>query len=603
MSGKRKPGARELGALVWPHLRVERGTLAGGTLLGLLAAALQVAQPWPLKWALDHLTGAHHGGRLPTWLDRVPAAGLWTLAGAYLAISLAAAWAAYGHAMSVNGLVNRGVYRLRTALFGTVLRQPLVFHESREVGELVTRVIYDTARLRRGLAGLALGILQPAVTFALLFAVLLRVNLPLGALFCSGGLLALAVMRIRGRRIARAARKQRKREGQLASLVADELSAIREVQTFGVRGSASMQRFARRNQKSLRKEEGVRRLALGLTLRTEALVVVTTAVAIWAGASAVRAGTLTPGDLMLFFSYALLLHRPLTAFSTQVARMGRTWACAERLQKIARLADAAGDRPGAVPAPPLAGALAFEDVSYKAPRRLRGGRKWMLDGVSFELPAGRRVAVVGASGAGKSTLLRMVLGLVEPDRGAVRLDGHDLRGLQAESVRRQVSVVFQESVFTRRSVRENLVLGLEPVSDEAVAAAVAAARLDAWVARLPEGYDTGIAKAGSLFSGGERQRLAVARAILRDGRVWLLDEPITGLDPDAARDLTEVLLGITRGRTTLWVTHDPALAARLDGVIELADGAVAFAGTPAEHEAWTAAGRPAAPGKEAACRP
>jgi ABC-type multidrug transport system fused ATPase/permease subunit len=241
-------------------------------------------------------------------------------------------------------------------------------------------------------------------------------------------------------------------------------------------------------------------------------------------------------------------------------------------------------------------------VSYKAARRLRGGRKWMLHDVGFELPAGRRVAVVGPSGAGKSTLLRMVLGLVEPESGAVRLDGRDLRELQLESVRRQMSVVFQESVFTRRSVRENLTLGLDPPSPEQVHAAVAAARLGDWIERLPDGYDTEIAKAGHLFSGGERQRLALARAILRDGRIWLLDEPITGLDPDAARKLTESLLEITRGRTTLWITHDPALVGRLDAVLELVDGTMAFAGTPAQHEQWTAAGRPVRTGGDGPCR-
>jgi ABC-type multidrug transport system fused ATPase/permease subunit len=224
-------------------------------------------------------------------------------------------------------------------------------------------------------------------------------------------------------------------------------------------------------------------------------------------------------------------------------------------------------------------------VTVKARRRVRAARKLTLDQVSCVIPAGKRTAVVGGNGAGKSTLLRLMLRLVDPDRGQVSLDDHDIRDWTLESLRGQMSVVFQDTVLAGLSVRDNIALGLHEVSDDAIRSAATAARVHAFIERLPVGYDTPVRRGGDLFSGGERQRLAIARALLRNGSVWLLDEPTSALDHDAADDLTDVLFDATAGRTTLWVTHDPALVRRTDWVLLLDRGVLQFAGPPDEYAA------------------
>ncbi len=151
-----------------------------------------------------------------------------------------------------------------------------------------------------------------------------------------------------------------------------------------------------------------------------------------------------------------------------------------------------------------------------------------------------------------------------------------------------MSVVFQDSALAGPTLREALACGVTAADDGAIAAAAEAARADALIARLPKGLDTPIRRRGNLFSGGERQRLAIARALLRDGAVWLLDEPTTGLDLATARDLTGLLLDVTRGRTTLWVTHDPALVLQLDYVVALEQGRAVFSGAPDEYLDWCA---------------
>jgi ATP-binding cassette subfamily B protein len=200
------------------------------------------------------------------------------------------------------------------------------------------------------------------------------------------------------------------------------------------------------------------------------------------------------------------------------------------------------------------------------------------------------VAILGANGAGKSTLLRLMLRFVDPDKGRVILDGRDLRDYTVESVRRQISVVFQESVFFGLSVGENIALGGDaqgPVLED-VRRAAERARIDRFIERLPEGYETPIRRGGELFSGGERQRIAIARALYRDGRLWLLDEPTRGVDPAAAADVVQILLRATEGRTVLWVTHDPAVLPLLDRVVVLKQGELQFTGTPVEYGEWLA---------------
>jgi ATP-binding cassette subfamily B protein len=193
--------------------------------------------------------------------------------------------------------------------------------------------------------------------------------------------------------------------------------------------------------------------------------------------------------------------------------------------------------------------------------------------------------VLGSNGAGKSSLLRLVLRLADPESGKLRLDGHDLRDCTLDSLRSSMSVVFQSSVLAGLTVGENIGFGSPGATADQIAHAAAAAHADGFIAQLPDRYDTPVRRGGDLFSGGERQRLAIARAILRNGRLWLLDEPTSGLDPASANELTDLLLDLTRGRTTLWVTHDPALTSRLDWVVVLDQGRLVFSGAPADWDA------------------
>ena len=577
---------RALGALLWPHTRGDRALLVVGGSLSVLLIVLRVLQPWPLKWIIDLLTNRHEHSALGGLLAAPPLgpAGLSLL---YVGITVLAATMSYVERLTLAGLANRVIYRVRTALFGHVLAQPIAFHESRTTGELLTRIVYDTVRLRQGVIAILMRIFQTVGLFLATLAVLLWLNATLALLVGLGAILAFAAMVWSGGSVARASRKQRKKEGRLASTVAEDLLGVRELQAYRA-GRWPDDRFGKKNVKSFLHEQRVRQLAAWLVLRIEILVALTITAIIWLGAHEVQTGTLTPGDLVLFVSYATGLYRPLEQFARQTYKLGKTFASGDRLRKIMEERPAIADRPGAVAAGALRGDVAFEDVTVSTPKAVRGARKHALADISLAVNAGERVAILGANGAGKSTLLRLLLRFVDPSTGRVLLDGRDLRDYTVESVRQQISVVFQENVFFGLSVLENIALGdAKPELDE-VRRAAERARIDRFITRLPEGYHTPIRRGGELFSGGERQRIAIARALHRHGRLWLLDEPTRGVDPATAAELVQILLEATDGRTTLWVTHDPGVLSLMHRVVVLKQGELQFSGTPGAYGEWLA---------------
>jgi ATP-binding cassette subfamily B protein len=565
---------RDLAELLRPYARPHKALLFSGIGASALLTFFRLAQPWPIKWIVDSISGKE-GHHLPHFIP----SGLAALSALYVALALGAAACEFLQQLLLAGLGNRVLAAFRAKLYAHVLSQPLAFHERRDMGELLTRVVYDTSRLKRGVNGMLIRTFQVVFMFAAVVAVLFYLHAGLAAAMGAFGALALFFMARSGGRILKAARRQRRREGQLAAVAAEGLQAIRELQAFGVSG-ASDGRFGTANARSLGREQKVRRLGALLTLRVEAALVAGVCLILWAGGGAVNSGALSLGSLVLFIHYAAGLSGPFRQFAAQSVQTGRTMACAGRLIKLMNREPAVSDLPGAAAAPPLDGALLFDGVSFKAPAGRRSGRKWILDGVTLDIKKGERVAVMGHNGSGKSTLLRLALRLADPHLGAVKADGRDLKEYTLESYRRQVSVMFQESVFLGATVRESIALGRPEATLDEIRDCARSCGLDAWLGKLENGYETPVHKLGALFSGGERQKIALARALLRGGRLWLLDEPAGHLDASSAAELTRALLEATKGRTTLWVTHDPGILPACDRVVLLAEGQVRYFGPP-----------------------
>jgi ATP-binding cassette subfamily B protein len=555
-----------------PYLAPEWRALALAMLSTLAVVAAWLARPLPIALVVDRLLDQR---QIPFDLDSGDWRFIGLLAGLVLAIALVGALGAH---IADDRLVKAGehiTHRLRVATYAQLQRLSLSFHERRHAGELVTRVTGDVSAVG-GLFPGALGNLASATT---LLAGMLAVSLiidPVLALtaFAAAPALAYVSFRFRGR-VRSVARRQRAKESEIAALSEESLSAMRVVKALGA------ERF---EEERLRvRSEELRDLELEANVVegrfsgiTDVLGAVALGLVLAVGVVRVAAGAVTAGELVIMWTYARRIDRPLRAMARNGNRLARGLTRAERVAEILAADDYLEERQGAYAGPRARGDLELHEVSFSYDPE----RPALVD-LTLRIPAGERLALVGRSGAGKSTLAALIARFYDPppDRGSVSLDGRDLRDCSLPWLRDQVALVLQDTVLFTGTVAENIAYGLEASRDQVITAAKAAGA-HAFVAELPQGYDTILGQRGVGLSGGQRQRIAVARTLLRDPPVLVLDEPTTGLDAESEAQVMDGLGALMRGRTTIIITHSPRLAATADRVVVVEAGRVARDGPP-----------------------
>ena len=573
---------KHLALLLWPHARNHKILLSSGAALRLMLIVFKLAQPWPIKWIIDILSKSN---ALPEWLRFQPDQAIVLLSLMYIGVAVLSGITDYWQRILLSGLGNRVIYNFRNKALDHLFRLPVSFHEKRTVGELVTRIVYDTSRLRRGVNGILIRTFQVIFTFMLNVLVILTLNWHIAFIIGAIGTLALVLMNRNGKKILSESHKNRRREGRLAAIVAEDMHGIREFQTFRP-DKLSDKRFESKNKKSLSSEQKVRRIAARMSAQVEILLASGICIVLWIGAMAVNSGELTVGSLVLISHYAIGLFGPFRQFARQAAQTGRTIACAERLTKIIEKEPAITDVPGAVELLHPPQKIILEDISIKNSKKYRVSRKWMLSNVSFEINSGERIAIIGKNGSGKSTLLKLLLRLYDPQIGRIFMDDKDIRHYSLKSLRNNFSVVFQDSIFFGLTLKENITFGNPSASAEEIEACTTRCGINEWIAGLKRGYETTVQRHGSLFSGGEKQKLAVARALLNNGNIWLLDEPTNDLDESSRLNIIKLLIEVTENKTTFWVTHDRSVLPYFSRVLLLDEGKIVFFGTPEEFESW-----------------
>ena len=560
-----------------PQVRAQRRLLVGAACLIVADVGLRLLEPWPLGLVLDVVIADEPGQRAPAWLAGASDGAL--LLGCTAAVVVLAVLRALASYLSTVALAlagNRGLTQVRAELFAHVQRLSLRFHAGARVGDLITRLTGDVGRLQEVAVTAALPLAVNLATLAGMVVVMLVLNLQLG-------LVAIAVLPFvsptfvrRSGAIRAVARRQRAREGALASVVAEGLAAIKLVQALGLERRLE-QTFAGQNEASLREGARSKRLAAGLERKVDVSTAIGTALVLLFGARQVRAGGLTPGELVIFMLYLKTAFKPMRDLAKYTGRLAQASASGERILALLDEQPEIVDAPHAVPAPAFRGALSFDHVTFG----YEPGRPVLRD-LSWQVPAGRTVALVGPSGAGKSSTIGLLLRLYDPADGRVRIDGGDIRDLTLQSLRSQVGVVLQDGALFGVSVRENIRHGAQDATDEQIEAAARLAGAHEFIERLPDGYDTVLGERGATLSGGQRQRIAIARAAVRDAPIMLLDEPTTGLDEANRRAVTEALERLTRERTTVLVTHDLATAETAEEILYLDCGEIVERGTHEE---------------------
>jgi len=587
MAGKRPdglrksiPGLRRVLAHLAPYIRGQTGLVAGGAGAMIAAVLAKLAEPWPLKIVIDHV--------VPVGADGVPGTGIAALDGLTIQMLLIVVAVGLVLAIGLRALFEylatiafalagaRILTRVRGDLFRHLQALPLSFHQSARTGDLTVRLISDIGMLKETAVTALMPLAVNTLVLAGMVGIMLWIDWQLALIALAPlPLLWLSTVKF-GRRIQTVGRKTRATEGQMAATASEALAGIRTVQALGLE-AGMQQSFAGANDAALTQDVKAKRLAAGLERLVDLLLAGAIALVLYFGARSVIDGRITPGDLLVFITYLKNTFRPVRSYAKYSARLAKATAAGERVVELLQTQSSLPDRPGAPALAVSEGALAFEDVRFG-----HGGRP-VLDGLSLRMLPGQSVALTGHSGAGKSTLLGLALRLSDPEAGRVNIDGQDLREVSRDSLRRAFAFIPQETVLFRASVAENIAIaaGRKVARSDIVEACRLAAAHD-FIAALPEGYDTVLAERGASLSAGQRQRLSLARAALRDAPFLVLDEPTVGLDAKSEALVSATIWRLAKGRTTLIVTHDLALAARADRVIVLDDGRVTEDGTHAE---------------------
>ncbi|HEX2030078.1 MAG TPA: ABC transporter ATP-binding protein [Actinomycetota bacterium] len=547
-----------------PALRGQRPALVRSVLLALGVTAMELLRPWPIKLVFDRvlLAGAGRGGRgaVPPELTLVAAAAATFLISVLLGtLSVRAAVAAAQIGRKVTVRIRRQVFEHLHAL-------AVPFHQSSRTGDLLIRLMGDVNAVRDALYTSWVNLLARGTLFVGVAAIMLALD-PGLALLAMAPLPLLAVGITRSsRRLREVARKQRRSEGDAASHAAETLRHIRVVKAYAAEDRAT-EAFARDARSGERAGVRAARIAAQVDRMTEVLTGLGLALVLFAGARSVVAGTLSPGSLLVFVSYARVMYKPLRKASQEGPRLAKASACAARLLDVLRLPPEDFHAGGG--ALPFRGDVALRGVRYAYPNRAEA-----LRGISFELEAGDLAVVRGPNGSGKSTLLSVLLRLLRPDAGQVLVDGVPVERFRLRSYRERFAYVPQDVQLFGATVRENILYGRPDATDDEVAEAARLALFDDVVARLPDGYETALGEGGATLSGGEARRLMLARAALRRARIVLLDEPMAGLDPEARPVVAAAIRRIAAGRTTLVVTHDPVEEIGPDVVLHVDEGTV-----------------------------
>jgi subfamily B ATP-binding cassette protein MsbA len=549
----------------------------------VLDAALTVLRPWPLKIVVDLvISSKSRATRVPFighWLDRASFDRMSILYGACaatLVIAASTGLLTYLYTRVLGDVAQRLVGDLRSTLFAHMQRLSLRFHDRQRTGDLTTRLTSDVQAIQDVLA-------NGTVVFASNLFLLLGMG---GMMFWLNWRFAFAALAVAPllfmsvfmytKRIREAAREARASTGALASLAQETLSSIRIVQGLAQEDQQD-ERFqmqaATGQQASL---ESIRYQARVAPL-VDVLAAIGLATVMWYGATRVLAGELTTGDVVIFFAYVTNLYSPMKALARLSFMVNKARVSTERIMDVLSVRRDVADWKEARPIQDLRGRIEFCDVSFE----YEPGQP-VLSHINFDISPGERVAIVGATGAGKSSLLSLIPRLYDPASGVVRIDGEDVRRHTLKSLREHISLVLQDPLLFRGTIRDNIAFGRPDVGDEAIAAAAATANVSEFVQRFPNGYDTVISERGTTLSGGQKQRIAIARAVVREAPILLLDEPTSGMDGTSERLVIDALERAAAGRTTLLVTHRLATLRLAHRILVMDAGRVVEAGTHAE---------------------
>ena len=574
-TGRARGGSRVRRMFLANLMRVKGSLLLAGVFM-LGGAAVELLKPWPLKIILDHVILAKPLKGHLSFLEGIAPNGpnlLLTACVAIVLISVVGGLFSYFQLFITKALGYRMVYALRREVFSHLQRLSLSFHNRARSGDLLTTFGKDTSTLKDVFAEALLKFADHSLSMIGMLVILWFVNWKTCLLaLATLPFLCFTLMHLY-RQTKLSLKKQRKQEGKVVSRLNEVLGAVSMVQAFG-RERHEEERYEEVSNETLRESIRMTRLEAAATRSSSITAAFGTAMVVFVGGIEVLQGRMLPGDLVLVMSYVTSMYKPLRNLAKLSIECSKAAASAERIAEVLEIEPEIRDLPDAIEADDIRGEIVFDAVSFDY-----ADGKNVLDQVSFQVRAGQRVALIGPSGAGKSTIASLILRLYEAQGGVILIDGVDITRYRRESLRRQIGIVLQESLLFGATIQENIAYGKPGASLEEIVAAAKTANADEFIRDLEDGYDSVVGERGVTLSAGQRQRIAIARAVVRDPRILLLDEPMTGLDAESETKVREALDRLMVGRTSLIITHDLPSITDAHQVLVLGDGRIVERGT------------------------
>ena len=591
------------------YFRPDGGRIA--LAMGLLVASIGInlLKPWPLAILVDSVLGSKP---YPAWLpsqmtEWSQAAQLVAIVAASLVLHLTHSAVCAGHVyLSINvGL--RGLRRVRDEVFGWLQRLSLRYHHGTEAGDVMFRAGTDTGAFQVLFQQGLLIVVSATGTLLFMAVMMARLNLYLTSVALVAVPVLLVSFKLFGGAMRSRAMIAQRAEGKVYSLIHQGITALPLIQSHA-REDHERERFASQTEQARQQKMAHQGLEVVFWCAISVVLAACTLGVTWVGAQQVMAGRLTLGELLVFLAYVTQLFEPLHQLSQVGATLSSASASTRRVFEVLDTPEEVKDRPDARPvyqgrnadgqaglptsaddmfapvgtlaAPPgrplqISGNIAYDDVSFDYdPLRP------VLHHVSFKLLAGTSAAIIGPSGAGKTTLLNLLPRFFDPASGAVLLEGIDLRDLRLADLRAQIGLVLQKPIILPATVAENIAYGKPNATMAEIEAAAHYANASGFIEKLPEHYQTVVGDGGTHLSVGERQRINLARAFLKDAPILLMDEPTSALDVESEAQVVASLFALMRGRTTLMVAHRLTTIRRVDKILVVENGRLTEMGAP-----------------------
>lgn len=559
-----------------PYLKAHRWQVTWALAQVFLVAGFELLKPWPLQIVVDYVLGGKtppSGGPLGDVLS-LPTLTLLLLACIGIVIVNFGAgalnlWHNYTTIKVGQSMVND----LRSDLYAHLQRLSLAYHTRQRVGDLMYRITSDSFAVQTMIMNGVLPILSAIILLGGMLIILYPMDPVLTLLALTIVPALFAVIAGFNRKIVDVATQVRDLDSRVYSLVQWGMAAIKVVQAF-TKEEEEHRRFMGASRESLR---ATLRLYSWQTMYSGAVNVIIalgTAVVVYAGARAVLSGSLTLGQLVVFIAYLAQLYEPINKITQSWGLIAAARVGAQRVFEVLETEADLKNGTRQFPAEGVRRDIAWRQVAFRYRRDTP-----VLNDIDFRVEAGSKIAIVGPTGAGKSTMLGLLPRFFDPTEGCVMVDGVDLREYTLASLRSRISMVLQPPLIFPLSVADNIAYGKPGADHAAIENAARMARIHDTIARMPEGYDTQLGEAGIALSEGEKQRVTIARALLRDAPILILDEPTSALDVGTEALVMEAIETLMQGRTTFIIAHRLSTVRRCDCIVVLRDGTIAEKGS------------------------